>query len=634
MAFEAYSVAVKLSLINHVSAGMLMISKSLTTAGQDVDKLNSKLASIGKQGAIGGLMVAGGLGIAAMFKGPLEEASKFQNEIERFRSLGLGDKVTNDAVKFASGMDTYGTSIRENLGLLRDAQTVFGDFHEAQMVTPLLAKMKFANAALYGDEGGAMKDKAFMDMLKVIEMRGGLASEDAFYKQANMIQQVQTATGGRVSGNEYLNLIKTGGVAAKGMKDANFYYNMEPLVQEMGGFRVGTGLMSGYQNLVQGRTTQRAAMELMRIGMLDPDKVEYDKTGKIKQIKPGAVKGTDTMIEDPYAWMKNVMLPAFAAKGITERQAVLNEIGAIFTNRTASNVYSTMYTQMANIDKNIKLNSGAAGINELEENAKKTMTGKLIELNKKWTDLQLKLGDVILPLAIRALDKLNPMLKDLAGWMEKNQGTVKGLSYALLGLSAFLIGGGLINMLIAAARGFQILGSALLMNPIGLVIVGIAAVAFLLWNNWKEISSSLKLVWGDMKTMFVKLFEGDIIGAFKSFALAFLTGWQTVFNTLIAGVNLVLPASMQISKTTFADDLRAKDAPRQAWSPLVAPVPGKSGADGQQNINLYIDGKKVSDVVIQRMAKEAAKPRTGTQGFDPNRSMLMPGTPSAAYPRG
>lgn len=697
MAFEAYSVAVKLSLINHVSAGMLMISKSLATAGQDVDKLNSKLASIGKQGAIGGLMVAGGLGIAAMFKGPLEEASKFQNEIERFRSLGLGDKVTDDAVKFASGMNTYGTSIRENLGLLRDAQTVFGDFHEAQMVTPLLAKMKFANAALYGEEGGAMKDRAFMDMLKVIELRGGLKSQDAFEKQANMIQQVQTATGGRVGANEFLNLIKTGGVAAKGMKDANFYYAMEPLVQEMGGFRVGTGLMSGYQNLVQGRTTQRAAMELMRIGMLDSDKVEYDKTGKIKQVKPGALQGSDLMVADPFQWMKTVMLPAFAAKGITSQQAILNEIGAIFTNRTASNLYSTMFLQQGNIEKNIKLNSGAAGINELEENAKKTMTGKLIELNKKWTDLQLKLGDVILPLAIRALDKLNPMLKDLAGWMDKNQGTVKGLSYALLGLSAFLIGGGLINMIIAAGRGFwmlgkvlmfmggplvpimarfgtylvlfvvdafkavgmfltsgflrgivmaflsplkllgqgiMLLGRAMLMNPIGLAITLIIAAGFLLWNNWKEISGALKLMWNDMKTGFVQLFKGDIGGAFKSFALVFLTGWQTIFNTLIAGANAILPASMQISKTTFADDFRGSGDKKAAWSPLVAPVPGKSGTDGQQNISLYIDGKQVTDVVIQRMAKEAAKPRTGTQGFDPNRSMLMPGTPSAAYPRG
>ncbi len=683
MAFEAYSVAVKLSLINHVSAGMLMISKSLATTGQDVDKLNAKLASIGKQGAIGGLMVAGGLGIAAMFKTPLDEAKKFQNEVERFRSLGLGDKVTDDAVKFASGMNTYGTSIRENLGLLRDAQTVFGDFHEAQMVVPLLSKMKFANAALYGDEGGAMKDRAFMDMLKVIEMRGGLKSEEAFNKQANMIQQVQTATGGRVGANEYLNFIKTGGVAAKGMADDKFYYNMEPLIQEMGGFRVGTGLMSGYQNLVQGRTTARAANELMRIGMLDPKKVDYDKVGNIKQIKPGAVSGSDLMVADPFKWMQTVMLPAFASKGITSQQAILNEIGAIFTNRTASNLYSTMFLQQANIEKNMKLNAGAAGINELEKNAKNTLSGKQLEFGAKWRDLMLNLGAVVLPLAIKALDKLNPALKDLALWMNDNQGKVKGFVYALMGLSAFLITGGLINMLIAAGRGFFLLGQAmmlfsskalaplvpwlarmgtyivmffvslgraLLMNPIGLIITGIAAAAFLLWNNWKEISGALKLMWNDMKTGFIKLFNGDIGGAFKSFALVFLTGWQTIFNTLIAGANLILPSSMQISKATFADDYRGKSSQPQAsaapapWAllpslapkdvqPMVAPVPPKQSLTVQLTQPIHLDGKKIAESVTTHQAKDASKPRTGTQGFDPTRSMLMPGTPSTAYPR-
>jgi hypothetical protein len=697
MAFEAYSVAVKLSLINHVSAGMALISKSLARSGQDVDALNAKLASIGKQGAIGAAMFAGGLGLASMLKGPLDEAKKFQNETERFRSLGLGDKVTADAVKFASGMNTYGTSIRENLGLLRDAQTVFGDFHEAQMVTPLLAKMKFANAALYGDKGGAMKDKAFMDMLKVIELRGGLASEQAFYKQANMVQQVQTATGGRVGANEFLNFIKTGGVAAKGIKDENFYYGMEPLIQEMGGQRVGTGLMSAYQNLVQGRTTQRAANELMRIGMLDPKMVDYDKIGNIKQVKPGAVKGGDLMIADPMKWMQTVMLPAFASKGITGRQDVLNEIGAIFTNRTASQLYSTMYTQQIAMAKNYKLNSGAAGIDELEKNAKNTLTGKEIELGKKWLDLQLKLGDVILPLAIRAVDGLNNAIKNLTVWIDANPGKVRALTYAFMGLSAFLITGGLINMVIAAGRGFWLLakalfflagplipliarfgtylvifvvdafkavamfltsgflrgivmaflsplkllgqgllflGRALLMTPIGLVVTAIAAAAFLLWNNWSEISGALKLMWSDMKTGFVKLFNGDIGGAFKSFALVFKTGWQTIFNTLIAGANAILPASMQISKTTFADDYRNSGRPKEPWSPMVAPVPGKQSGGGEQNINLYLDGKKLTDVVIQRAAKEAMRPRTGTQGFDPTRSMLMPGTPSTALPRG
>jgi hypothetical protein len=608
-----------------------------------------------------------------MFKAPLEEAKKFQNETERFRSLGLGDAVTADAVNFATGMNSYGTSIRENLGLLRDAQTVFGDFHEAQMVTPLLAKMKFANAALYGDEAGGMKDKAFMDMLKVIEMRGGLASETEFNRQANMVQRVQTATGGRVGANEFLNFIKTGGVAAKGMKDENFYYAMEPLIQEMGGQRVGTGLMSGYQNLVQGRTTQRAANELMRIGMLNPKMVDYDKVGNIKQVKAGAVKGGDLMVADPMKWMQTVMLPAFASKGIVDKQAILNEIGAIFTNRTASQLYSTMYLQQAQIEKNFKLNSGAAGIDELDKNAKKTLSGKELEFGAKWKDLMLNLGGVVLPLAISALDKLNPALKDLSVWLEKNPGAVSKLTYALIGLSTFLIGGGLINMVIAAGRGFWLLGQAmfflggkalaplipyiarfgtylviiganiakgllmlgraLIATPIGLVITAIAAAAFLLWNNWKEISGALKLMWSDMKSGFVKLFEGDIGGAFKAFKLVFLTGWQTIFNTLIAGANTILPASWQISKTTFADDARAAGSSRPAWSPLVAPVPGKSAANDSQNINLYMDGKKITDVVIQRMTKEASRPQTGTQGFDPTRSMLRPGTSSLVVPR-
>jgi hypothetical protein len=747
MAFEAYSVAVKLSLINHVSSGLLLISKGLGATGQDVDKLNSKLASIGKQGAIGAAMFAGGLGLAAMFKAPLEEAKKFQNETERFRSLGLGDAVTADAVKFATGMNSYGTSIRENLGLLRDAQTVFGDFHEAQMVTPLLAKMKFANAALYGDEAGGMKDKAFMDMLKVIEMRGGLASEQAFNNQANMVQRVQTATGGRVGANEFLNFIKTGGVAAKGMKDENFYYQMEPLIQEMGGQRVGTGLMSGYQNLVQGRTTVRAANELMRLGMLDPKMVEYSTTGKLKQVKAGALKGADVMVADPMKWMQTVMLPAFASKGIVDKQAILNEIGAIFTNRTASQLYSTMYLQQAQIAKNFKLNSGAAGIDELDKNAKNTLAGKELEFAGKWKDLMLNLGTMVLPLAIAALDKLNPALKDLGVWIAANPGPVKALTYALLGLSTFLVAGGLINMVIAAGRGFWLLGQAmvflsstalaplvpviarlgtqllimgvsayrataafvlasgfvrgmlmaflapirligtalyyfiaplgLLLTPIGLVVVGLTVGVALLWNNWKEISGALKLIWGDIKTGIFKLFKGDIVGAFKSFALVFLTLWQTIFNTLIQGANTILPSSWQIPKTTFADSLRGKPAVQPSWSPLmpqpssakekgtapiqvllpgltrkeaspplmmlaqpkapimqlVAPVAAKPAANDTQNINLYMDGKKVTDVVVQRMAKEANKPQNSVQAFDPTRSVLRPGTSSLVVPR-
>lgn len=130
-------------------------------------------------------------------------------------SLGLGKDATKEATDYAKSMKTFGTSTLENMTLVRDGMTAFADVHEAKIAAPMLAKMKFANEAMYGGEQGADNEKKFMDMLKVIEMRNGLKSEGAFKEQANMIQQVITATGGRVQPEEWLNLIKTGGIAAK-----------------------------------------------------------------------------------------------------------------------------------------------------------------------------------------------------------------------------------------------------------------------------------------------------------------------------------------------------------------------------------------------------------------------------------
>jgi hypothetical protein len=697
MAFEAYSVAVKLSLINHVSSGLLMISKSLHSTGQDVDKLNAKLASIGKQAAIGGAMFMGGMAIVSLFKAPLEEAKKFQTETARFNSLGFGDSINTQAVAFAKGMKTIGTSASENMTLVSDAMAVFKDLHHAEFAAPLMAKMKFANEAVFGSEGGRANESKFMDMLKVIEFRGGLSSDKEFSTQADFVQKVISGSRNRVDATQLLTALKTGGVALSRRSNEQFYLGSEPLIQEFGGSRYGTGAMSIYQNLVQSRGTITAQQELYRLGLLDPSMVEFNKAGRLKKSLPGAFKGSSTLEnEGELALLEKVLLPAFASKGITTEEGIMRELGMILGNRTGSSLMSRIYQQRGTLHKQIDANKSALGIDPLNDVASQTLAGKQLDLHAKWQNLMLNLGNVVLPLAINALDKLNPALQKLGMWMNDNPEKVKAFTYALLGLSAFLVGGGLINMVIAAGRGFWLLsgvlrfiavtslaplvpllarlgtylvifavdfvkaigmflgsgflrgiitafiapirllgtaimwlGRAFLFTPVGAVIAGIVAVSWLLWNNWKEISASLKLMWSDLKTGFIQLFHGDFAGAFTSFKHFFLLGWQTVFNTLIAGFNSIVPASMAVKKFSFAD----APAARAAWSPLVAPVPGKSSGGGDQNINLYVDGKKMTDVVIQRMAREAARPNTGTNAFDPSRSMLMPGTPSAVLPR-
>ncbi len=133
-----------------------------------------------------------------------------------------------------------------------------------------------------------------MDMLKVIEMRNGLKSEKAFKDQANIIQQVITATGGRVQAEEWLNATKRGGIAVQGLTNEALYYKMEPIVQMMGGHGYGNAAMSAYQNIYQGRTTQRAAKNLDKFGLIgDYSKVKHNKTGDLSYLDIGAIKGSD-----------------------------------------------------------------------------------------------------------------------------------------------------------------------------------------------------------------------------------------------------------------------------------------------------------------------------------------------------
>ncbi len=62
--------------------------------------------------------------------------------------------------------------------------------------------------------------------------------------------------------------------------------------------------------------------------------------------------------------MEKVLLPKLAAKGITDPDKVKDMIATIFTNRTASNLFTTMYMQRDQIYKNERLNAGADGIDE------------------------------------------------------------------------------------------------------------------------------------------------------------------------------------------------------------------------------------------------------------------------------
>ncbi|MDO8052239.1 phage tail protein [Janthinobacterium sp. SUN211] len=567
----------------------------VTNATQHADKLRSKAGSIAMAGA--GATAAGAVMAMPIAKG-LHEAKHYQLEKARVNALGLGPKTSQQAIAFAKNMKTYGTSQNENLELVRDAMSIFGDLHHAEMVAPTLAKMKFANKAFFGAESGEENERIFMDLLKVIEQRGGTASSEKFHTQANMMQKVITATGGRVGPTEWLNFIKTGGIAAKIMDDKQFYYQMEPLVQEVGGHRAGTALMSGYSNLYQGRTTKRAVHNMEKLGLIgDHSKVTHDKVGQTSTIGPGALLGSDIFRRSQFEWLEKVLLPQLAKKGITDPKKIEDIIGGLFSTRTAGNQFLDMFKQRIQMHKNAKLNEGAYDIEQIYDLGKQQAGGAELEATARLANLKLTMGEKILPLYAQGLEMAISAITRLNGFMERNPTVAKvmiagfavlaGLLLVLgplmLGIAALIgpyamlhvmfakmgVTGGVLTPIMRglggafmwAGRAVLWLGRAFMLNPIGLAVTAIAGAAYLIYKYWEPIKGFFAGLWSSVKAAFAGGFVGvnSLIANWSPLGL-----FYRAFAGVLGWFGIALPAQFTDFGASILQRITA------SWQPIAA----------------------------------------------------------------
>lgn len=386
-------------------------------------------------------MVYGGRRATMAAGGVMGEGKHAATEIVRIQALGLGAEESAKAVQFADQFKSYGTSRLDNLELMRDAITVFNDRHHAEEAMPILASMKFANEATFGSEEGGENSRKFMDMMKVIEMRGGANNTVDFERNANMVQQVITATGGRVGASDWMDVIKRGKLAAKGFDEKEFFYRLEPLVQEMGGNTVGTGLSAAYQNLYQGRTTKRAAMNLEKFGLIgDYSKVKHDKVGQTAQLNPGALKGAEVFRRSQFEWMETVLIPALRAKGIESEQATIDAIGSIFSNTNGGALMATMYQQRAMVQKGYELNAKAANIDQLKALAKDSPVGQEVELAKRAADLKMELSNTAMPAYVKLLEMLTGLTRSVSNFAKEHPTLTKALAYTAGGAALLTAG--------------------------------------------------------------------------------------------------------------------------------------------------------------------------------------------------
>ncbi|HUB90946.1 MAG TPA: hypothetical protein VMA74_14570, partial [Dyella sp.] len=169
---------------------------------------------------MGGAMLArAGEVELGMLKGPIDEATRYQSAVARFKLFGLGDKLNAEAIKFANSMNIVGTSMTDAVNFMTEAQGVFREsglqgpaaLAGSKLAAPMLAKIAFATSGL-DEESQAKIHTQSLAMLRFIEMRGGLSSAKKFNQIANEGWKAIRSSGGNVAWEQLRQFMATGSV--------------------------------------------------------------------------------------------------------------------------------------------------------------------------------------------------------------------------------------------------------------------------------------------------------------------------------------------------------------------------------------------------------------------------------------
>ena len=596
---EAYKVGITIALTNQISRGLMMIQGDLAKTDAAAIKLHKTLGEIKKLGMIGAAL--GGAGYAGLeaMKSGYEAAKKYEQVVNQFKALKLGDMVNKDADKFARGTQLMGNSATDLMSALRDMHLVVNNYKDAKMLAPFISQMEYANKAVGGDKAGAFNRAQAQALGKVMEWRGGFISDAEMRLQGNMMQKVMSGTSFQVLPRDYRNFLSTGGTAAQQMNNDAFYYKSEPLIQMMSGGAVGTGLMTAYNRLVIGMAAGspggKAYIGLLnKLGLIKPGSFSVNKTtGKITDISPDFLKDTNLYKDDPYAWLETKLVPALKHSGYDEKK-IETTITQVF-GRIGGKVMNQFHQRYIHgkIDSAVAIDKNAMGVDDLVKLAKKSPQGAELALGAAWENLKIAAGESLIPIIIPWLLKFAQTLRDLGAWINHHPVKFDYLIKGFAGLSGAMLIGGSVLALTAALKGLGLL-------------IGIA-------GGPGSVAGSIGALAGKLNLLGIAAFGVyELINHHQDIANAIDQDHPGIGDKLY----------------NFANGLH--DGPLRNFlfggnAPARSVVPPPSSGQGSVIINNMIDPEKNTQSVVNRMTGKMSGPLSSGNGFDGRLSPIWGG---------
>lgn len=649
MSFDLWKIGIRVSVHDYATVGLRFIAKGFMSTEKEAAKFEQRLRSIQGQLKMGGLMIGAGVAIAAAFKPAVSAAIELEQAINRLKALNLGVPATSALLRQAQAisMNVKGTSYTEAVRLATETQSITGNVQHTQELLPMLSKIRFGVETYMASHGhgagqGAVAEQQFRDIIKVMELRGLMRNFSPAQAQSmgDLFVKNFIASGGQVKPSDYLAMLKTGGVAGK-LVSPDFMFALGHMMQESGGNRTGTALMSMYQNLIAGRTTQQVAEQLNKFGLLKPGAIHYGKTGHQTKIAPESLIESELLQSNPLDYMNKVLLPKLAAKGIdiTNKDKVIPALNTLLSNRTASNFFSQLYLDRGVIANYMGQANNAYGVESLYAQGSESTMGNLADMQAKFTSLLAQLGTTVLPMLNRALELIIPKVQAFTKFAMAHPRIFQAMTDGLIGLAGTLVLFGSLNVIVGGLRmmglGFTVLRAIPLLTIASNIRTFASIMAF------SQVGGAAGI--GKLATTMSSM--AGAIGLLTQAAAVFMAayaGWK-IGQAASGALDRAAARNTQGQEQTFGGYLYDRYHPfnpetgKREWSPwkgmwstseditksnemerayMAAPYSRGGQQTVQVHSTLVMDGREIAKGMTKHQVNAGTSAQTGTSLYD------------------
>lgn len=640
---ENYNVAVKLSLVENVSRGLLSMAGRFAAVNRQADLMQAKLSALKSQVAMGAGMIGAGAVIAAPFLVAINQAGKLQQQL---KGVQLATHATDAQMEmFRKTVDqvALGTTFTNvqiaNMGKkLATANSFSPD--QIQRLMPSFANFAMAQSIIKGTGIEKSTDQA----IKLAEVTGHFTPEtiqptlDAFNKLSlvmpGTIDQVLAAF---VYADTTMKNVM-------GVSD-NTTLLMVAFLQRMGiqGGRAGRGLLALVTRTlpqVFGSglfPNQNAQMKLREMGLLNAQgQSDVFTAGKFDPMK---------FFEHLSLYTKQ-LFQQFSPEVARSRYmaAIQNTFGTMggriataFANENAMKALLDMaksFANMPNLDQTVE------ALNDL-------FNKQLPQAQAGITSLFATLGYALLPAATDALKGFNTILARAILFIHDNQTTVAIFSKAILGIAGLSILGGTLLIVRAGLMGLliplQLFGGAigLLSATSGLALapilgigaaLGLAAVGAykaaetISGMSWSDFTNGVKTSLALVNFMFDGLFtsiENEIKGLLgikvANDPRTDIVDNQDAYYRRIA---LQYPNSPDARAYRGSHKMPLVDSTLPSRGNKGSTLNGSGTVKQPIHVSVNLDGRKVGHAVAEHISHEGFNVPSAGSAFDPTLSPM------------